>query len=88
MDNNTSEINVEKKPEDVVTLVPESEIENESTVETKKRTRRKLSYYFTNGLVATWLGLLTEAVYRALCEGLFGKIFTSYSANQSKFDNG
>lgn len=88
MDNNTSEINVEKKPEDVVTLVPESEIETESTVETKKRTRRKLSYYFTNGLVATWLGLLTEAVYRALCEGLFGKIFTSYSANQSKFDNG
>ena len=56
MDNNTSEINVEKKPDDVLV------VDTDSAVEVKKRTRRKLSYYFTNGLIATWLGLLTEII--------------------------
>ena len=82
MDNNTPNIDVKDTPNEVVA------VEAEQKKSAKKRERRKFSYYFTGGLIASLLGLLTEAIYRALCQGLFGKIFTSYSSVQNKFDNG
>ena len=82
MENNTSQINDENKLEDVVV------VNDEAVKGTKKRARRGFSYYFTNGLIASWLGALTEIIYKALYEGLFGRIFTSYSPKQSKFEGG
>ena len=80
MDNNTPEINIEK-------------IENESPKKAKEKKKREkkrrgFSYYFTNGRIMSWLGSLTEAIYRALFGGLFGLIFTSYSAEERAFEGG
>ena len=81
MDNNTENIEIQE-------TVAEPVVETEAKKSVKKRKRRKLSYYFTGGLIAGLLGLLTDSFYRALQNGLFGKMFTSYSAVQNKFDNG
>ncbi len=79
MDNNTPEMNVEKI---------ENEVELAPAQPPKKRKHRKFSYYFTNGLIMSGLSRLTEAIYKALFSGLFGLIFTSYSAEQRAFEKG
>ncbi len=81
MDNNTPEMNVEK-------IEGEAEIVMTEKPKKRQRERRKFSYYFTNGLIMSLLGRLTDAIYRALSGGLFGLIFTSYSAEQKALENG
>ena len=56
----------------------------------KKRTRQKrgLAYYFTDGIIMSLLGRLTDAVYRWLSEGLFGTMFTAYSSERALAGNG
>ena len=85
MDNNTPEINVEN-----VTEVTELENEAEIAVEEPKPKKRKRERRgaFRNGLIISGLGRLTDAIYRALFGGLFGLIFTSYSAEDRAFRRG
>ncbi len=54
----------------------------------KKRNRRKFSYYFTGGIIMAWLTSLTEYVYNALAGGLFGGIFTAYKKEQRAYEKG
>ena len=55
-----------------------------------KRTRQKrgLAYYFTDGIIMSLLGRLTDAIYRWLSEGLFGAVFTAYSPERALLGRG
>ena len=52
------------------------------------RPKRKFSYYFTDGIIMSLLGRLTDTVYRWLSDGLFGTIFTAYSSERALVGNG
>lgn len=54
----------------------------------KKDTRKVRKGYFRGGIISGLLTKLTDAVYNAFESGLFGRIFTSFSKKQTKFDNG
>ena len=52
---------------------------------TKKHTAKSSA---SIGLILFLLDKFTDAIYSALCNGFFGKIFTVYSKEQSAFENG
>ncbi len=84
MDNNTPQPDIVNE-----TDVKIIDTENEQIIEeAPKKERRKLSYYFTGSIIISWLGMLTEAIYGALVDGFFGKIFTSYSQEEHAFVEG
>ena len=56
--------------------------------ESVKPKRRALSYLFTAGVFMSLLDKLTSAIYNAFSGGLFGKIFTAYSSEQSALEKG
>ena len=82
MDNNTPQADILNEAEEL-TVNEEQEVK-----ESPKRERRKLSYFFTDGIIMCWLSMLTECIYNAFVNGFFGKIFTSYSSLQSSFERG
>ena len=44
--------------------------------------------FSTVSLIIFWLDKLSSAIYDALCNGIFGKFFTSYSRQQNDFEHG
>ncbi len=59
-------------------------------VETHEKKEDKVSKKRTAsvGLILFLLDKLTDSIYHALCNGFFGKIFTSYSKEQAAFEDG
>ena len=82
MDNNTPQTDILNEAEELTVK------EEQEAKESPKRERRKLSYFFTDGIIMCWLSMLTEFIYNAFVNGFFGKIFTSYSSLQSSFERG
>ena len=84
MDNNTptpeilndTEFNETNEIKDIQEPPAPGEVEAEGEDRApKKKERRKLSYYFTGGMIMAWLTSLTECVYAAFADGFFGRIF-------------
>lgn len=60
-------------------------VENEQK---KKKTKNRLSYYFTAGIIFGLIDKLADAVYNLLANGFFGTIFTAYSSEQRLLESG
>ena len=58
----------------------------EETIQTNQKVSKKRTA--SVGLILFLLDKLTDSIYSALCNGFFGKIFTSYSKEQASFENG
>ena len=92
---------VEKKAEDAAVTeiegvaaesrdaIESSETDSVQTVKKrKKREKKGFSYYFKGGLIACLIGMLVDAIYNALSEGLFGRIFKAYTKEQTVLEGG
>ncbi|MGM9684465.1 MAG: O-antigen ligase family protein [Eubacteriales bacterium] len=62
--------------------------ESSGRVRHEKKKRRGLSYYFTGSVIMAFFDRIASAFYSALAGGLFGRIFTAYSAEQAAFERG